>query len=46
MLEVRGSSLFWRYLPVGGVGRVTCQCFLVRKTCICVLVRGAGSLLS
>ena len=46
MLEVCGSSLLWRFLPVGGVGRVACQGFLVREGCISVLVGGAGSLLS
>ena len=45
MLEVCGSSL-WRLLPVGGVGRVACQGFLVREACVSVLVGGAGSLLS
>ena len=46
MLEVCGSCLLWRFLPVGGVGRVTCQGFLVREACFSVLVGGAGSLLS
>ena len=46
MLEVCGSSLLWRLLPVGGVGLVACQGFLVRGACVCVLVGGAGSLLS
>ena len=46
MLEVCGSSLLWRFLPVGGVGWVACQGFLVREACISVLVGGAGSLLS
>ena len=46
MLEVCGSSLLWRLLPVGGVGRVACQGFLVREACVGVLVGGAGSLLS
>ena len=46
MLEVCGSSLLWRLLPVGGVGRVACQGFLVREACVCVLVVEAGSLLS
>ena len=45
MLEVCGFSLLWRFLPVGGVGQVVCQGFLVRETCIGVLVGGAGSLL-
>ena len=31
MLEVCGSSLLWRFLPVGGVGWVACQRFLVRE---------------
>ena len=31
---------------MGGVGLVTCQGFQVRGACICVLVGGAGSLLS
>ena len=46
MLEVCASSLLWSFLPVGGVGQVACQGFLVREACICVLVSGAGSLLS
>ena len=46
MLEVFGSSLLWRLIPVGGVGQVACQAFLVREACIGVLVGGAGSLLS
>ena len=46
MLEVCGSSLLWRFLPVGGVGQVACQVFLVREACVCVLVGGAGFLLS
>ena len=46
MLEVFGSSLLWTFLPVGGVGLVACQGFLVRGACVCVLVGGAGSLLS
>ena len=46
MLEVCGSSLLWRLLPVGGVGLVACQGFLVREACVGVLVGGAGSLLS
>ena len=45
MLEVCGSSLLWRLLPVGGVGLVACQGFLVREACISVLVGGAGFLL-
>ena len=35
-----------RFLPVGGVGQVACQSFLVREVCVGVLVGGAGSLLS
>ena len=46
MLVVCGSSLLWRFLPVGGVGGVACQGFLVREVCVGVLVGGAGSLLS
>ena len=46
ILEVFGSSLLWRFLPVGGVGLVACQGFLIREACIDVLVGGAGSLLS
>ena len=46
MLEVCGSSLLWSFLPVGGIGRVACQGFLVRKACIGVLGGGAGYLLS
>ena len=46
MLEVCGSSLFWGFLPVGGVGRVACQGFLVRDACVSVLVGGAGSIVS
>ena len=46
MLEVCGSSLLWRLLPMGGVGLVACQGFLIREACIDVLVGGAGSLLS
>ena len=46
MLEVCGSSLLWRLLPMGGVGLVAWQAFLVREACIGVLLGGAGSLLS
>ena len=46
MLEVCGSSLLWTFLPVGGVGRVACQSFLVREACVSVLMGVAGSLLS
>ena len=38
MLEVCGSFLLWRFLPVGGVGQVGCQDFLVREACVGVLV--------
>ena len=31
---------------MGGVGLVACQGFLVRRVCVCVLVGGAGFLLS
>ena len=44
MLEVCGSSLLWRFLPVGVVGRVACQGFLVREACVGVLGGGTGSL--
>ena len=46
MLKVCGSSLLRRFLPVGEVGQVACQGFLVREDCIGVLVDGAESLLS
>ena len=46
MLELCGSSLLWRFLPVAGVGRMACQGFLVREACIGVLVGGAEFLLS
>ena len=46
MLEVCGSSLLWRFLPVGGVGRVACQGFLVREAFVGDLVGGAGYVLS
>ena len=46
MLEVCGSYLLSRLLPVGGVGLVACQGFLVREACIGVKVVGVGSLLS
>ena len=45
-LEVCGSSLLWRLLPVGGIRLVVCQGFLVREAHVSVLVGGAGSLLS
>ena len=31
MLEFSGSSLLWRFLPVGGVGLMVCQVVLVRE---------------
>ena len=46
VLKVCGSSLLWRFFPVGGVGQVACQGFLVREACVSVLVGGAGFLLS
>ena len=46
ILAVCGSSLLWRFLAVGGVGRVACQGFLVREACVGVLVGGAVFLLS
>ena len=46
ILAVCGSSLLWRFLAVGGVAQVACQCFLVREACVGVLVGGAGFLLS
>ena len=46
MLKVYGTSLWWRLLPVGGVGLVACQGFLDSEACICVLVGGLGSPLS
>ena len=41
-----GPSLLWTFLPVGGVGLVACQDFLVRASCVGVLMCGAGFLLS
>ena len=46
MLVVCGSSLLCKFLPVGGVGRLACQGFLVREACVSVLVGEAGFLLS
>ena len=46
ILAVCGSSLLWRFLSVGGVGWLACQGFLVRESCVGVLVCGAGFLLS
>ena len=43
MQEVCGSSLLWRFLPVGRVGCMACQGVLVREACVGVLVGGAGS---
>ena len=45
-LGVCGSPLLWSLLPVGGIGLMSCQGFLVREACIVVLVGGSGSLLS
>ena len=39
-------SLLWSFLTVDGVVLVACQGFLVREACVCVLVGGAGFLLS
>ena len=39
-------SLLCSFLSVGGVGKVTCQGFLVREACVGVLAGGAGFLLS
>ena len=41
----KDSSLLWSWLPVGGVGPVTFQGFLVMGACVGVLVGGGGSLL-
>ena len=38
MLKVCDSSLLWRFVPVGGVGRVACQGFLVTEASFGVLV--------
>ena len=46
ILAVCGSSLLWKFLTVGEVGRVACQGFLVKEACVGVLVDGAGFLLS
>jgi len=46
MLGVCGSSLLWRFLLVGEVGRVAGQGFLVREACVGVMLGRAGSLLS
>ena len=39
-------SLLWNFLAVGGVVSVACQDFLIRETCVAVLVGGAGFLFS
>ena len=39
-------SLLWSFLTEGGVVRVACQGFLIRKACVGVLVGGAIFLLS
>ena len=46
ILAAGGSSLLWRFLAVGGVGRAVHQGFLVREACVGVLVGGAVPLLS
>ena len=46
ILVVCGSFLLWRFLPLGGVGQVACQGFLVREACVSVLVHGTGFPLS
>ena len=46
MLEVCGSSLLERFFPVGGVGRVAYQGFLVREAYIGILMGEAGFLLT
>ena len=46
MLEVCGSSLLWRLLPMAGFGLLACQGFLDREACGGVLVGRAESLLS
>ena len=46
ILVVCGSFLLWRFLPVGEVGRLAGQGFLVREACVGVLVSGTGFLLS
>jgi len=39
-------SLLWSFFALAGVGQVACQGFLVRETCVCVLVGGDEFLLS
>ena len=46
ILVACGSFLLWSFHPVGGVGRLVCQGFLVREACVSVLVHGIGFLLS
>ena len=46
ILMICGYFLLWRFHPVGGVGRLVCQGFLVREACVGVLVHGTGFLLS
>ena len=46
ILTVCGSSLLWRFFPVGGVVQVACQGFLVREAFVGVLVSEVGFLLS
>ena len=45
-LEFVEFSLLWSFLTVDGVVSVACQGFLVRETCVGVLVGRAGFLLS
>ena len=45
ILALCGSSLFWLFLTVDGAGGVACQGFLVRETCVGVLMGGAAFLL-
>ena len=40
------ENLLGMSFPVGGVGRVDCQGFLVREACVVVLVGGAEFFLS
>ena len=46
ILVVCTSFLLWRFLPVGGVGRLACQGLLVREAFVGVLVHGVGFFLS
>ena len=41
--EVSRIYLLWSLLPVGGIGPVACEGFLLGGTCVCVLADGAGS---